>query len=181
MGVMRCYHILFNIYIPPQTPAFEKGGACGKALPCLLRSGDNGDSGDDGYYGYNGELPIFPIFPTAEGWSHNVAQPPRAHRAPKKNKKARPTDVERALDSLAHGLFTRLLGFDALRSVRHTQQTLAWDKLSRGLAYAVGLIVDAHECHFEVAYELRLTLCQTAILLLRECCGTLLHNLECWR
>ena len=48
MGVMRCYHILFNIYIPPQTPAFGKGGACCKALPCLLRNGDDGDSGDDG-------------------------------------------------------------------------------------------------------------------------------------
>ena len=80
MGVMRCYQVLFNIYIPPQTPAFGKGGACGKAPPCLLRSGDDAYYGENGY---NGELPmlskfpIFPIFPTAEGWSHNVAQPPR--------------------------------------------------------------------------------------------------------
>ena len=25
---------MFYIYIPPQTPALDKGGACGKALPC---------------------------------------------------------------------------------------------------------------------------------------------------
>ena len=63
MGVMGCYHIFFNIYIPPQTPAFEKGGACGKVIPCLLRSGDDGDSGDDGYSVENREIPKLPIPP----------------------------------------------------------------------------------------------------------------------
>ena len=110
MAVMSVITLIFNIYIPPQTPAFEKGGACGKALPCLLRSGDNGDSGDDGEIPKLPKLPklpifpkfpIFPIFPRITHSTHSphsrrlephrgstTAPPPRLnHRGSKKTKK----------------------------------------------------------------------------------------------
>ena len=52
------------------------------------------------------------------------------------------------------------LRLDTLSSMWHTEQALTRDELACGLANAVGLVLDAHESHLEVADELRLTLCE---------------------
>jgi 2-hydroxychromene-2-carboxylate isomerase len=50
--------------------------------------------------------------------------------------------------------------FDAFGSMWHTEQALTRDELAGGLANAIGLVLDAHESHLEVADELRLALCE---------------------
>ena len=49
---------------------------------------------------------------------------------------------------------------DAFGSMWHTEQALTRDKLAGGLTDAVGLVLDAHESHLEVADELCLALCE---------------------
>ena len=64
-------------------------------------------------------------------------------------------------------LLSCLFGFDALRSVGNTHQALLGDQFTRGLADAIGLVLDTHQCHLEVADKLTLVCYQTARLLLR--------------
>ena len=75
-------------------------------------------------------------------------------------------------------LFALLLGLDALRGMRNAQQTLLGDEFSRGLADAVGLVLDTHERHFEVADEFHLVGGQPSALLLGERRGTFFEHLE---
>ena len=55
-------------------------------------------------------------------------------------------------------LLARLLSLDTLSSMWHTEQALTWDELTCSLADTVCLVLDAHECHLEVADELSLAL-----------------------
>ena len=55
-------------------------------------------------------------------------------------------------------LLACLLCFDTLSRMGHTEEALTWNELTCGLADTVCLILDAHECHLEVADELSLAL-----------------------
>ena len=69
--------------------------------------------------------------------------------------------IERPQTALYHKkLLAGGFSFDAFGSMWHTEQALTRDELAGGLADAVGLVLDAHESHLEVADELRLTLCE---------------------
>ena len=69
-------------------------------------------------------------------------------------------------------------GLDALGCVRHFHQPLLGDQLAGGFADAVCLVLDAYECHFEVADEFHLMGRQAAALLFGERSGSLLQHLE---
>ena len=71
-----------------------------------------------------------------------------------------------------------LFGLDAFRCVGHFHQPLLGDELAGGLADAVGLVLDADECHFEILYELHLMRCQTRTLLLGKRRRSLFEYLE---
>lgn len=53
-----------------------------------------------------------------------------------------------------------------------------WGSACRWFADAVCLVLDAYECHFEVADEFHLMGCQAAALLFGERSGSLLQHLE---
>ena len=69
-------------------------------------------------------------------------------------------------------------GLDALGCVRHFHQPLLGDQLAGGFADAVCLVLDAYECHFEVADEFHLMGRQAAALLFGERSGSLLQHLD---
>lgn len=104
----------------------------------------------------------------------------KKHRKPPRTKRRRPSACaeDRRKSVYPPGLTPSLLGFDTLGGVRHLHQPFFGDEAARGLADAVGFVLDAHERHFEVADELHLMCGQPPALLLREGRSTLLEHLE---
>lgn len=71
-----------------------------------------------------------------------------------------------SLGPLRTSLLAALFGLDALCGVGNTHQTLLGNEFACCFADAVGLVLDAHQCHLQVTDKLHLVSSQTTSLLL---------------